>query len=205
MAEVRPRFRWNLSTVGSFEPVTTADLKSHLRVEHAVDDALIASLGAAARSWCELKTNHIMTARTVTLEASGFPSDTNDIVLPIGPVTAITAVSYINEAGTVVTMTANTDYRADAAVNPARIRLPLSASTVEWPATYAASDAVRITATAGYANIQAVPEVAKHAMRLLVGHWYENREAVVTGTISSNVGLTVEALLSTLRTGELLL
>ena len=90
-------------------------------------------------------------------------------------------------------------------MNPARIRLPLSASTVEWPATYAASDAVRITATAGYANIQAVPEVAKHAIRLLVGHWYENREAVVTGTISSDVGLTVEALLSTLKTGELLL
>lgn len=205
MAEVRPRFRWSLTTTGSFEPLTTAELKAHLRVEHATDDALIASLGAAARSYCELRTNHVLTARTVALEASGFPEWPHDIVLPIGPVTAITAVSYINEAGTVVTMTVNTDYRSDATVNPARIRLPLTAGTAEWPATYAASDAVRVTATAGYANAAAVPEVAKHAIRLLVGHWYENREAVVTGTISSDVGFTVDALLSTIKCGELAL
>jgi hypothetical protein len=33
------------------------------------------------------------------------------------------------------------------------------------------------------------------AMLLMIGHWYANREAIIVGTISSELFLTVEALL----------
>lgn len=37
------------------------------------------------------------------------------------------------------------------------------------------------------------------AMLLLVGHWYENREAVALGTIATDLPMAVEALISPYR------
>ena len=54
---------------------------------------------------------------------------------------------------------------------------------------------IRITASCGgraEANIE-------HAIRMLVAHWYENRRAVVTGTITAQIPMAVESLLNPLR------
>ncbi|NIP96559.1 MAG: phage gp6-like head-tail connector protein, partial [Akkermansiaceae bacterium] len=41
-----------------------------------------------------------------------------------------------------------------------------------------------------------VPETTRQAIRLLVGHWYENREAISTsGAVPKEVPLGVQALL----------
>lgn len=37
------------------------------------------------------------------------------------------------------------------------------------------------------------------AQKLMVGHWFENRESVVTGTIATELPMTVEWLLQPLR------
>jgi len=39
----------------------------------------------------------------------------------------------------------------------------------------------------------------KHAVKMLVAHWYENRRAVVTGTTPVQVPIAVESLLSVER------
>jgi hypothetical protein len=44
--------------------------------------------------------------------------------------------------------------------------------------------------------INCVPETIRTAMRLLVGHWYENREATVVGTTAAELPLAVESLLA---------
>ncbi|NDB18915.1 MAG: phage gp6-like head-tail connector protein [Actinobacteria bacterium] len=49
------------------------------------------------------------------------------------------------------------------------------------------------------ANPLDVPKQAVHAINMLIGHWYFNREAVLTGTISKEIELAVAALLSPLR------
>ena len=40
-----------------------------------------------------------------------------------------------------------------------------------------------------------IPEEIRHALKLLVGHWHENRENVVTGHVVTQIPMTVEALL----------
>lgn len=45
-----------------------------------------------------------------------------------------------------------------------------------------------------------IPETYLLAMMLLIGHWYENREAVVTGTIATIIPLAYEQLLDELVT-----
>lgn len=44
-------------------------------------------------------------------------------------------------------------------------------------------DPIRITFDAGYGDAADVPEAIKHAIKLLIGHWYENREEVIIGQL----------------------
>jgi hypothetical protein len=39
-----------------------------------------------------------------------------------------------------------------------------------------------------------VPAELRQAVALLVGHWYQNREAVITGTIATEVDLAYRSL-----------
>jgi hypothetical protein len=47
-----------------------------------------------------------------------------------------------------------------------------------------------------------VPDDAKQAMLLLASHWVENREAVLTGTISKEIELSYTALTDRLKWGN---
>lgn len=201
MAEARPRFRWSQLTAPTFEPLTTAELKAHLRVDVADEDTLIAALGVAAREYCERQTGYIISGRSFYFEASGFPDGNGDLVLPLGPFAVITQLAWYPCNGNALTVgVSGTNYRANEALG--RIRLMEQVAT--WPCTAPIPDAVQITATIGSNNANGVPQVAKHAIRLLVGHWFQNREGVVNGTISSDVKMTVDALLSSLKVREMM-
>jgi hypothetical protein len=60
---------------------------------------------------------------------------------------------------------------------------------------------VTIVAAGGYTSVSEVPQLAKQAIHMLVGHWYANRETVITGTISKEVELSYRALLSRIAWG----
>jgi uncharacterized phiE125 gp8 family phage protein len=64
------------------------------------------------------------------------------------------------------------------------------------PAVADRPDAVRIEAEFG---MDAVPPAIRQAAILLIGHWYENREAAVLGVSAATVPLAVEALLAPWR------
>lgn len=52
------------------------------------------------------------------------------------------------------------------------------------------------TVDAGDANVWDAPKDIQAAVLLLVGHWNENRESVVTGTIASEVPMSVQMILA---------
>ena len=64
---------------------------------------------------------------------------------------------------------------------------------------------LRVSYTAGYApksydpNVWDAPEPIKQAVRMLVGHWYTNREAVTVGTTSADVRMGVQLILAQYR------
>lgn len=71
-------------------------------------------------------------------------------------------------------------------------------STASWsPLTMPSRYRVTYDAgfTAGTGDEWEAPEDIKQAVLLLVGHWFENREAVVVGTITAEVKLGVDALI----------
>ena len=52
---------------------------------------------------------------------------------------------------------------------------------------------------AGYANAEAVPEGIKLAIKGLVGHWFEHREAITDEVTLSEVPTFIHALLAPYR------
>jgi hypothetical protein len=68
-----------------------------------------------------------------------------------------------------------------------------------WPNVAVRPDAVRVTASYGYANATRVPEPLKHALKLMVSQMYEQRTPQVTGTIVANIDFTIDALIAPYR------
>lgn len=180
--------------------VTLTRAKLHLRPatteEEAAayndEDANIQGLILGAYQYAEHYTQATLTARTKTLVLDGFPAGSDAIELPWSPVTAVESLEYIDPEGIEQSLDAET-LRLDT-----RPIYPLLAPQwgSRWPSTTNEPESVTITATAGAAE---TPPDVEIAILLLVGHWYENRESVVIGTISSSVPMGVDMLLAPYR------
>ena len=166
---------------------TLDDIKLFLRVDHDDEDDVITALANAAISWCENYCNRIFnTGGSATFYLSRFRSAS----LAYGPVTSITSVVYDDTTGTQQTLDTSKYYFDTPADNTLRIYFHDTPDLEDYN-----SQPVRVTAAVGAAPSDEV----KHAVRLLTGHWYENRRTVVTGTIANSVPFAVEALLSSQR------
>jgi uncharacterized phiE125 gp8 family phage protein len=97
------------------------------------------------------------------------------IELPVPPLQSVTSITYVDSNGDTQTL-ATDQYQVDALSTPGRV---LPAYGVSWPTTRCQANAVNITFVAGYGLAAAVPATAKHAIKLLLSHWYENRESSV--------------------------
>lgn len=179
------------------EPVDLERVKSHLRVMHTAEDLLISGYVAAARDHVEQITRRSLMPQTREVTLGGWGR--GPIRLTGAPVRAIVSVTYVNAAGETETMGADA-YELDTDAEPGTIRPAFGRS---WPAVRAGTRAaVRIRYQAGYESSEAVPQGIVHAILLLVGHWYANRETVVVGTIAQDVPITVTALLGPHRIYE---
>ena len=202
----------------TYSPVTLSEAKIHCRVDETDEDALISSLIVAATNYAqEIIQRQIMPASYV-LALDGFPRgvrndncssaiDGRDILLPYAGALAVASIAYLDTDGASQTV-ASADYVLSAASKPSRIAL---AYAQVWPDSYAQIDAVTVTYTAGFiastenetVQQDGVPEPIKLAIKLLVSHWFENREAQIIGTVSNSIGFAVDALLSPYKIGEM--
>ncbi len=185
-------------------PVSTEDAKAHLRiVDFTGDDGYIDSLVDAATTWCEDYCDRTFADKTYTVAFDDFPS--LRIELPRPPVrlnatatSATVTISYVDSAGATQTITwsqsGTQQFRLDRDHVPALI---YPKYLENWPSVRLDDKAVQITYLAGYGGAANVPHPAQHAIKMLVGHWYANREAV--GSTGQDVPLGVHALLEPLK------
>ena len=170
------------------EPVSLAEAKTHCRVDVPDEDSFMSALITAARRWCEAFQGRAYVDRTYELKLDGFASP---ISLPYPPLSSVTSIAYVDENGD--TQTLDTDYYdVDTHSEPGRV---LRAYDVTYPSTRTHEHVLTITYVAGYGGADDVPQEIKQAILLLVGHWFINREAVLTGTVSKDIEFAVKALL----------
>lgn len=166
-----------LITAPASEPVTVAEAKAHCRVDISDDDTLIERLITAARRRVEHDCLHALLTQTWELVLGGFP-DSDRIELPYPPLQSITSVTYINSANA-STVWGSSNYHADTDRTPGRL---VAAYGVSWPSfTPRPYSAVKVRYVAGWTAAANVPAELRQALLLLVAHWYEQREAVMTG------------------------
>jgi len=176
-----------LKTAPTTEPVTVAEIKSHMRVDISDDDTLITSLGVAARRWIENITGIRMMTQTWNHLLDNFPGE-SVIKIPVGPVLSITSVNYTDSLGVVATFAA-ANYDTDLVSLPARISLKSGCS---WPTSSLKSvNGVDVEFVAGYhataTTVTSVPEELKLAIKMLASYWYENRDAAASGIGSTEI------------------
>jgi uncharacterized phiE125 gp8 family phage protein len=169
--------------------VSTADLKTFLRVDHSDEDTLIEALRSAAieyvQNYCNLQLGDLPAVMYLDNFEGMFE-------VPIGPVASIISITYNPTASTTSTLPTN-QYYADLKRKPARISIVSPPSVYEY-----ISNGVQVNMTLGYAE-GSIPDGLLHAVKLLVAHYYENRNIVVVGTISSEVPNLIHSLLNPYR------
>lgn len=208
-----------VSLAFAIEPVSLPEAKLHLRQDIPDDDALIAGLVTSARMHVETALRQALITQTVVLHLDQWPwgggymnrqirqmGPTTPYWLPTStfpinlfrpPVQSIGSVQYYDYAGNLNTIDPSL-YLFEQG-SPARIS-PVFGKV--WPVAQPRVGSVQITYTVGYGDTAAaVPEPAKTAMKLMVGAWYENREAVAAGAMAP-VPMAVDALLATLDHGS---
>jgi uncharacterized phiE125 gp8 family phage protein len=162
-------------------------------------DTLLQGLITAARIYCERATGKAFITQTLKLTRDCFPDYREEYVLrlPRPPLQSLTpdadhltlGIEYDDTQGVTQTLAAS-EYVIDTACEPGRVGLVLGAV---WPLTIDQLGVVRVTYLAGYGARADVPQTIKQAMLLLIGHWFENREAV--GTAGGPLALAVGSLL----------
>lgn len=187
-------------------PVSVADAKEHLRiVDFTDDDDYIGALIDAATTWCEDYCDRTFADKQYTVAFDDFFG--TRIELPRPPVrlnanaaSATVTISYVDTGGNTQTLTwsqsGTQQFRLDRDHVPG---LVYPKYLEVWPSVRIDDKSVQITYLAGYGGAAYVPKPAVHAIKMLVGHWYANRETVLVGSISKEFEFAASALLAPLR------
>lgn len=150
------------------QPVTLGDLKAHLRVDGDDEDDLIEAYAAAAVAYLDGWSGVL--GRCIMPQIWRISATVGDVVLPMPNATSISA-AYVAGA-TDLTPTA----------------------TPSGPCVAITEDC-DITFTCGLpANLLSL---AKQAVKLLVGHWYESREAA--GDAMHETPMALDAIVAAIR------
>lgn len=177
------------------EPLTLAEAKSHLRVDHGDEDTLIQSLITSARLHVETLTGRVLMTQSWRLVLDDWPRR-NILSIPLGPVQAVGAVRVYEDEDIVLTIDA-ANYLVETSGVPARLAMR---GHKAWPRPGRPFGGIEIDFTAGYGdNAEDVPASLRQAIRQLVAHWYANREPVGFGAGAVHVPHTVSALITPFR------
>lgn len=158
------------------EPLTLADAKAWLRVEHDDDDAVIGVLVTSARLLVEQETHRALITQTWRVVRDGWGACGRIEVSP-APLRQVLAARVYDAAGVAQS------------VDPSRFTLATGGAPGvlgflpgSLPSPGRALAGIEIDIEAGYgADGTAVPEPLRQAIRVLVAHAYENRGGDTTG------------------------
>jgi uncharacterized phiE125 gp8 family phage protein len=187
----------NTTTVYT-DNIADASLGASVPVTNTTGDPELLDLLSTARAHLENRFGRAFLTQTWRLTLDQFPCE-EWIKLPMPTLQSVTSISYIDANGATQTLDPSV-YAVDVDAFPGRVQLKYGQS---WPSTRDDYNAVTITFVAGFTAAALVPMNWKHALKLLIGHWYVNREPINIGNITTPLAETIDALMMPDRCLEL--
>jgi len=208
---MRPQY--SISIAPTSEPITLAQASDHLRVDSTDDQSYINDLIPVAREYFDSTTGRSSAIATYVLTAATWedlfnPSrrqsnqrdyadqvtEYNGYVIPLyrTPLLSVDSVKYYAPDGVALTTMSASEYRVITGAEPGRIQLVNSP-----PAIHDRIDAIQITFKAGTATPTAL---SKHAIKMLVGNFYEQRTPISFAT-ASEIPYTLRAIIENQKIG----
>lgn len=185
-----------VAPVGSI--ISLVDVKRHIRVDDSDEDILIDALVKAATEYFDGFSGILGRALLTQTWQQSFSGFTDTMRLPVGNLISVTSVTYYDSSNAQQPLSSSVYTALSDSLGPYFTLKPAQA----WPASYVRPDAVTVTWTAGYGPTASdIPAPIKHAIMLLVGHWYANREAVnvEAGIVAAELPMAVDALIAPYR------
>ena len=169
--------------------LTTAEAKTHLKVDTDADDTYIDNLVSAATESAQIFTNRYFINTTITQYGDTW---SDMATLFKSQVNTITHIKYYDSDNSEQTL-ATSVYLSDIIHQPARIALKPNQS---FPDLADRISAIECQYIVGYGGVASkVPQGIREAVLLIVGNWYENRQEVVVGRIATELPKSAQYLL----------
>ena len=152
-------------------------------------DMLLHAMGVVEK----YQRRQLLTA-TYAVYFDDWPADGTIVINDKLPIASIVSVQYVDTAGDTQTVT-STNYNASIVSqdSPARI-IPIEGYS--WPQLETGSpDRVIVNLTAGYGDLNSVPDTTKAALKWLVAQQVEHREPVLVGATVAELPFTVKTAL----------
>ena len=182
-------------TAPTADPVSVAEAKSHLRVEHSDDDVLIQRLIDTAVAFVDVR-GALGKAMITQTWAEWFAPNPAEIVLSLGPVQSVSSISYYDADNALQTATLSNFF----VLGPSTRTVVKPKAGYAWPTTFTRDDAIKVQYVIGYGDSDTdVPSTVRHAILMLVSHYYENRELEVVGVNTKTLPFGFQALIDNER------
>lgn len=176
----------------TFNFATPKRVRDHSRVPTGQDDDIFQLATRSADDYIEryLECTIGLSAWRLTLDS--FPLR-GPLLIPRWPVRNVTEIAYYDVSGQASTVP------AEQIVQPVGEERFLLRLRNPWPTTDNSPNGITIDFTAGWETQDDIPATLVRAGLMLTAHWYENPEAVITGTISKEVEFGVKSMLEMLQ------
>lgn len=192
-------YRPVLVTPPAIKPITLTEAKAALDITYTAKDTQITALIAAATTYLDAWSGVLGRALCEQTWRQDYDFFCSRLRLPLFPVISVASVKYTDvdnveqtiassnytvqtdELGTYVQFVYNYSFPTPKQFMPAPVRVQ-----------YVAGDATVTGAWSG-------PEAIKHAICLLVRHWFDNPSAVIVGTNAEKMPHAVDALIGPYR------
>jgi len=184
-----------LVTAPASDPVTLAQVKAHLRIDHTDDDTILGVFIKAAIGYLDGWYGIAHRALVTQTWLDSYGHFETEMRLSVGPVVSVTSVIYETTGFTDETLS-NSLYSL---LEDPRGHFIAPKPGITWPPVSDRRDAIRIQYVAGTA-VESVPPAIIAALLLIVGDLYAHRETVSAANIAHiPSAATVDMLLNPFR------
>lgn len=188
-------YRPFLVTPPAIKPVTLTEAKAWLDIGYTAKDTVITGLIAAATAHLDGWAGILGRCLCEQTWRQDFDRFNRCLRIPLAPVISITSVKYDDADDVEQTVGPQFYTLQNDDLGPYVKFL----DTYSFASLHDERPAVRVTYLAGYPTVGGAwsgPEDIKHAIALLVRHWFDNPTAVVVGVTAQKMPQSVDALLA---------